>query len=261
MSHVLAIVNQKGGVGKTATAVNLAAALAEAGHATLIVDCDPQANATRSLDVSMDAPTVYDALVGDAARPLAEVIRATGIERLAIAPAAPGLAGAEVELVSVVGREARLREALAPLRARYAYVLVDCPPSLGLLSVNALVAADGVIVPVQCEYLALEGLGHLLNTLRLVRTRLNPGLAVTGLLMTMFDPRTNLSTQVVEEVGHHFPRERFNTVIPRSIRLGEAPSFGEPVLTYAPGSTGALAYRALASELVRRLARADGDAA
>lgn len=258
MAHVLAIVNQKGGVGKTATAVNLAAAMAEAGFPSLVVDCDPQANATRSLDVPMDGPTIYDALVGSPPLPLDEAIRPTAVANLWVVPAAPGLAGAEVELVSVSGREARLRDALAGVADRYAYVFIDCPPSLGLLSVNALVAAEGVIVPVQCEYLALEGLGHLLNTLKIVRNRLNPRLEVTGLLMTMFDPRTNLSTLVVEDVGRHFPRERFNTVIPRSIRLGEAPSFGESVLQYAPGSTGALAYRALASELARRLARADG---
>jgi len=255
MSHVLAIVNQKGGVGKTATAVNLGAALAEAGRRVLVVDCDPQANATRSLDVPQDGPTIYDALVGRRPRLLADVVRPTALPNLFVVPAAPGLAGAEVELVSVAGREARLRDALAGLDGAYEVVLIDCPPSLGLLSVNALVAADGVIVPVQCEYLALEGLGHLLNTLKLVRSRLNPALEVTGLLMTMFDPRTNLSTQVVEDVGRHFPRERFNTVIPRSIRLGEAPSFGESVLQYAPGSPGALAYRALASELTRRLDR------
>jgi len=257
MSHVLAIVNQKGGVGKTATAVNLAAAMAEAGIPSLIIDCDPQANATRSLNVPMDGLTVYDALVGAPPVPLAEVIRATAVANLSVVPAAPGLAGAEIELVSVSGREARLREALAGLGDRFAYVFIDCPPSLGLLSVNALVAADGVIVPIQCEYLALEGLGHLLNTLKIVRNRLNPSLQVTGLLMTMFDPRTNLSTLVVEDVGRHFPRERFNTVIPRSIRLGEAPSYGESVLQYAPGSTGALAYRALASELSRRLSQGD----
>lgn len=257
MSHVFAIVNQKGGVGKTATAVNLAAAMAEAGHPSLIVDCDPQANATRSLDVSLDGATVYDTLVGATPLPMADVIRPTAIANLMLAPAAPGLAGAEVELVSVSGREARLREALAGLGDRFDYIFIDCPPSLGLLSVNALVAANGVIVPVQCEYLALEGLGHLLNTLKIVRNRLNPSLQVTGLLMTMFDPRTNLSTLVVEDVGRHFPRERFNTVIPRSIRLGEAPSYGESVLQYAPSSTGALAYRALASELSRRLSQVD----
>lgn len=262
MSHVLAIVNQKGGVGKTTTAVNLAAALADAGHRSLLIDADPQANATRSLAAAPgEGGTLYEALVGDEPTPMAEIRVGTEIEGLDLAPASQDLAGAEVELVSVSGREARLRDALAPVREDYEYVLVDCPPSLGLLSVNGLVAADGIIVPVQCEYLSLEGLGHLLRTLEIVQARLNPKLTLTGLLMTMFDPRTNLSTEVVEEVGRHFPRERFNTVIPRSVRLSEAPSFGEPVLRYAPSSTGALAYRALASELVRRLDQQGGTGA
>lgn len=251
--HVLAIVNQKGGVGKTTTAVNLGAALAMAGHATLVVDADPQANATRSLDpTGPHDRTLYDVLVDDAVA-LGDVIVTTAVPGLDVVPSSPGLAGAEVELVDVAGREARLRRAIAELGARYTFVLIDCPPSLGLLSVNALVAAEGVIVPVQCEYLSLEGLGHLNRTLQLVQARLNPRLHITGLLMTMFDPRTNLSTQVVEEVGRHFPRERFTTVIPRSIRLGEAPSYGETIHAYAPHSPGALAYQALAGELAQRL--------
>lgn len=251
MTRIIAIVNQKGGVGKTTTAVNLSAALAEAGHRTLVIDCDPQANATRSLNVfDPEQATLYDLLLEGVA--LDSVILPTQVEGLDIIPSSPELAGAEVELVSMIGREAQLRQVLDGATSKYDFVMLDCPPSLGLLSVNALVAADGVIVPVQCEYLSLEGLGHLMRTLDLVRARLNPGLELTGLLMTMFDARTNLSTQVVEEVGRHFPRERFNTVIGRSIRLGEAPSFGEPICTYAPGSSGALAYRALASELIRR---------
>jgi len=251
MPIVLAIVNQKGGVGKTTTAVNLAAALAEAGSPTLVLDCDPQANATRSLNAfEPELPTIYDALVGSCS--LADVVRETAVSGVAIAPSSPALAGAEVELVTVSGREGRLRSLLDDFAGDFTFVLIDCPPSLGLLSVNALVAADGVIVPVQCEYLSLEGLGHLMQTLELVRKRLNPGLKLTGVLMTMYDARTNLSTQVVEEVGKHFPHERFNTVIARSVRLGEAPSFGLPIGAYAPASSGALAYRALAGELLRR---------
>ena len=254
MTHILAVVNQKGGVGKTTTAVNLGAALAESGHRTLVIDCDPQANATRSLPLGTPARhSIYDVLIENI--PIADAIAPTEIEGLDLTPASQSLAGAEVELVNLPGREARLREALVDLAAegKHEIILIDCPPSLGLLSVNALVAARGVIVPVQCEYLSLEGLGHLLRTLELVRKRLNRDLELTGLLMTMFDPRTNLSSQVVEEVGHHFPRERFNTVIPRSVRLGEAPSYGEPVTRYAPTSPGALAYKALAGEVVQRL--------
>ena len=251
--HVLAIVNQKGGVGKTTTAVNLGASLALAGHPTLVIDADPQANATRSLDRAVgERRTLYDVLVDDGVS-LDDIVVETATPGLAVAPSSPGLAGAEVELVEVVGREARLRTAIERMGDRYSFVLIDCPPSLSLLSVNALVAAEGVIVPVQCEYLSLEGLGHLNRTLQLVRARLNPRLQITGLLMTMFDPRTNLSSLVVEEVGKHFPRERFTTVIPRSIRLGEAPSYGETIHQYAPHSPGALAYHALAGELALRL--------
>jgi chromosome partitioning protein len=253
MAQVIAIVNQKGGVGKTTTTVNLGAGLADAGHPTLVVDCDPQTNATRSLGLPNDLPrTLYDALVRDEPMPLAEVIVHTVIPGLDLVPASPGLAGADVELVSVIGREARLRQALVPVRDRYRFVLIDCPPSLGLLSVNALAAADGVIVPVQCEYLSLEGLGLLMRTLDLVRTRINPHLKLSGLVMTMYDPRTNLAAQVVAEVGRHFPKEQFRSVIPRSVRLSEAPSYGESILQYAPHSPGADAYRALAGEVVQR---------
>jgi chromosome partitioning protein len=265
MTHILAVVNQKGGVGKTTTAVNLGAALADAGHRTLLIDCDPQANATRSLTPQSEVEhTIYDVLVDGS--DVDDAVTPTQVDGLDLIPSSQALAGAEVELVNLAGREARLREALNKLGPDGAYevVLIDCPPSLGLLSVNALVAAHGVIVPVQCEYLSLEGLGHLLRTLELVQNRLNHDLELVGLLMTMFDPRTNLSSQVVEEVGRHFPRERFNTVIPRSVRLGEAPSYGEPVTRYAPTSPGALAYRALAGEVAQRLAqrsrRADSSA-
>ncbi len=261
MTHVLAIVNQKGGVGKTTTAVNLGAALAEAGRRTVVLDCDPQANATRSLTPLQPVErTIYDVLVDGVA--IADAMVQTQVEGLDIVPASQALAGAEIELVNLAGREARLRDALKVLRQTgdHDIALIDCPPSLGLLSVNALVAADGVIVPVQCEYLSLEGLGHLVRTLELVQKRLNQDLELTGLLMTMFDPRTNLSSQVVEEVGRHFPRKRFHTVIPRSIRMGEAPSYGEPITSYAPRSPGALAYRALAGELIGRLDAPNGQA-
>jgi chromosome partitioning protein len=254
MSYVMAIVNQKGGVGKTTTAVNLGASLAQSGHHTLVVDCDAQSNATRSLGFNdSGAPTLYDVLVPEPALELVQAIRGTAVSGLDLVPAAPGLAGAEIELVSVLGRETRLRHAVEPVRSEYSFVLLDCPPSLGLLSVNALVAADGVVVPVQCEYLSLEGLGLLMRTLELVRQRLNPRLQLAGLVMTMFDSRTNLAAQVVSEVGQHFPRHIFNTVIPRSVRLSEAPSYGETIGQYSPGSPGAAAYDALAEEVVLRL--------
>lgn len=255
MSNVLAIVNQKGGVGKTTTAVNLGAGLAAAGQPTLVLDVDPQSNATRSFGVETTGrPTLYDAIVPDAATPLSRIVVPTKLSDLWLVPASPALAGAEVELVSVIGRESRLRQALAPVREDYGFVLLDCPPSLGLLSVNALAAADGVLVPVQCEYLPLEGLGLLMRTLDLVRTRINPDLAMTGLIMTMFDGRTNLATEVVDEVARHFPDEQFRSVVPRSVRISEAPSYGETILEYAPSSPGAEAYQALARELIERCA-------
>jgi chromosome partitioning protein len=259
MARVLAIVNQKGGVGKTTTAVNLAAGLADAGHPTLVVDCDSQCNATRSLGIPNDLPrSLYDALVRDEPPPLADIIVGTKVAGLDLVPASPGLAGAEVELVAVIGREARLRHALVPVLERYRFVLIDCPPSLGLLSVNALTAASGVIVPVQCEYLSLEGLGMLMRTLDLVRNRINPDLRLAGVVMTMYDARTNLAAEVVAEVGRHFQKEQFRSVIPRSVRLSEAPSYGETILQYAPQSSGAAAYRALARELIERSVNGHG---
>jgi chromosome partitioning protein len=251
MGIVYAIANQKGGVGKTTTAVNLAACVAEAGYESLLVDIDPQSNATIGLGIGKDRPsTVYDVLVGD--RSLSEVIVPTSIEHLWLAPAGPDLAGATVELPRIAGAEARLREALADVRDRYAFTLLDCPPSLGPLTVNALVAADRVIVPVQAEYFALEGLAGLLDTLSLVQRELNPRLTVAGMLLTMHDGRTRLAQEVEREVREHFPELMFDTVIPRNVRIGEAPSFGKPVIHHDPHCAGADAYFELAKEVAAR---------
>jgi len=253
MTRIYALANQKGGVGKTTTAVNLGAYLAQAGARVLLVDADPQANATSSLGVDKHKTrrSVYDSLVNGV--PLESVIVLSGLLRLDLAPSSPALAGAEVEIVPLERREYLLRQALHSVRGRYDYILIDTPPSLGLLTLNALTAADdGVIIPVQCEYLALEGLSELLRTIDLVRNRLNPLTRVAGVVLTMYDVRTNLAQQVVEQVRKHFGDLVFQTVIPRSVRLGEAPSYGEPICTYAPGSPGAAAYEALARELKAR---------
>ncbi len=248
---VLAVANQKGGVGKTTTAVNVSAYLA-LGLRVLLVDLDPQANATSSLglDPSRVALSTYDVLIGQA--PLGEAIVGSGRAQLDVAPASRALAGAQVELVDMVDRERRLAHALEDTASRYDVVLVDTPPSLGILTLNALVAADLLLAPVQCEYLALEGVAQLMETIELVRATLNPRLELLGMLMTMFDPRTRLSPQVVEEVRRHFPDKTFQTVIPRSVRLSEAPSYGKPVLEYEPSSRGASAYADLAQELIQR---------
>ena len=249
MGRVIAVANQKGGVGKTTTAINLAAALALQGQSTLLVDLDPQGSATTGVGVrpSDSADTIYDVLLG--ARPAADVVHRTAVEHLDVVPATRDLVGAEIELVSVPGREHRLHDALASVRPRYDFIVIDCPPSLSLLTVNALRTADAVLVPLQCEYYALEGLTALLDTVGRVRETLNPGLALEGLVLTMFDGRNSLARQVQEEVRTHFGDQVFRTVIPRNVRVSESPSHGMPVLVYDPASRGASAYRALAREL------------
>lgn len=251
MAHIYTLVNQKGGVGKTTTAINLAAFLAQMGLRVLLIDLDPQANATSSLgiDKTKVQTGVYDVLIESA--PISGHVLHSPKLKLALLPSSPALAGAEVELVSLLARENQLRNALVAANDNYDYVLIDCPPSLGLVTINALVAAqDGVIIPIQCEYLALEGLSMLSNTISRVRAALNPKLVIRGLVMTMYDSRASLSQQVVAEVAKHFPGKVFKAIIPRSVRLAEAPSHGLPISAYAPTSTGGQAYKALAEELL-----------
>ena len=250
---VLTVTNQKGGVGKTTTAVSLGAALADAGARVLLVDLDPQGNATTGVGLRAEEgePSTYRVLVEQMA--VEEAVRATAVERLDLVPSSLDLAGAEIELVSAFSREQRLKQALVPVRERYDVILVDCPPSLGLLTVNALVAADQVLVPIQCEYYALEGLGQLMRTVRLVGDSLNTDLRLAGVVLTMFDGRTNLAQQVVDEVREYFGDVAYNTIIPRTVRLSEAPSFGQPITLFDASSRGARAYERLAREVAARL--------
>jgi chromosome partitioning protein len=251
MGTVYAIANQKGGVGKTTTAVNVAACIADAGYPTLLVDLDPQCNATVGLQVAKDhEPNVYDVLSGDV--PLEEAAVETAIAGLSLVPSSPDLAGANVELPRLPGSEMRLRDALGDVRERFLFTILDCPPSLGPLTVNALVAADRVIVPVQTEYFALEGLAGLLDTLSLIQRELNPRLTVAGMVLTMHDGRTRLAQDVEREVREHFPDLVFDSVIPRNVRVGEAPSYGVPVTRHDPRCSGSVAYLKLAKEVAAR---------
>ena len=253
MSLVLAVVNQKGGVGKTTTAINLAASLAAEEKRVLLVDLDPQGNASSGLGVQRDQgerPTIYHALLGET-DPRAAVLQ-TEVPHLALLPSGTDLVGAELELVAADQREFRLRAALEPLRAQYDYILIDCAPSLGLLTINALVAADRVLVPLQCEYYALEGLGSLLRTIELVKNGLNRGLELEGVVLTMYDARNNLARQVASDVQKNLPGQVYETVIPRNVRLSEAPSHGRPVLLYDIESKGAQSYLQLAAEMIKR---------
>ena len=250
MGKVITIVNQKGGVGKTTTAINLSASLALAEKDILVIDTDPQGNSTSGLGISRDNldKSLYDVYTGQCG--ISDAIRITAIEHLDIVPSTIDLLGVEVELVSKEGREHILHHALHPVRDRYRYIFIDCPPSLGLLTLNALVAADAVIVPVQCEYYALEGLGLLTRTIRKVRGSFNPNLEIEGILLTMFDPRNNLSQEVADEVRKHFSDKVYDTVIPRNVTLGEAPSFGKPAILYDIRSKGAQSYLSLAKEIL-----------
>lgn len=250
MGKVISVANQKGGVGKTTTTVNLGTILAKKGKKVLLIDADPQGNATSGLGVEKDVePSTYDILVNEAE--LEDSLQDTIIKNLKVCPANMNLAGAEVELVSMMSREQRLKEKLEPLKEKFDYVLIDCPPSLGLITLNSFTASDSVLIPVQCEYFALEGLGQLLNTINLVKKHLNKEIRIEGALLTMYDMRTNLSNQVVKEVKKYFEDKVYKTVIPRNVRLSEAPSYGMPITEYDPKSKGAKSYLKFAREFLK----------
>ena len=253
MARVIAIANQKGGVGKTTTAVNLAASLAAAEAKTLLIDGDPQGNATSGVGIDrvQIRETVYEVLIGEASLSSA-IVGNADFSHLDVAPATPDLAGAEIELVDRPNRDRMMREAISTVRDRYDYILIDCPPSLGLITLNMLAAADSLLIPLQCEYYALEGLSQLLNTVHLVQRSVNPALTIVGVLLTMYDARLNLSRQVAADAREYFGAEVFETVIPRNVRLAEAPSFGKPIMLYDIASIGAQAYMTVAKELMRR---------
>ncbi|OZS78991.1 sporulation initiation inhibitor Soj [Tetzosporium hominis] len=251
MGRIIAIANQKGGVGKTTTSVNLSACLAYLGKKVLLVDIDPQGNASSGVGVNKGEidQCIYDVLIDDV--PVKDIIVETKVENLHIVPATISLAGAEIELVSTISREVRLKRSLEEVSPYYDYVIIDCPPSLGLLTINSLTASDAIIIPVQCEFYALEGLSQLLSTIRLVQKHLNKNLTIDGVLLTMFDARTNLGIQVIEEVKKYFQDKVYKTIIPRNVRLSEAPSHGEPIIIYDPKSRGAEVYLELAKEVIK----------